>query len=186
MSSYYLDILMNIASRMYMYGLWNMNLHTSRGTTSRSTSSIKSTLIENLILHCFVTFSFASLFTHHSEYTFGWSWTSNLNFFPSSTTMRLTCDPESNKSLSFVFLTSIYIWKRLVIFFSFCCWRLLKFTSFYTDVQRIFSSMFELLSTWFLKSISMRFFFLLYFFFLYKFSSRCNLQNFSSVWTSML
>ena len=57
-----LDLLMNIASHMYMYGLQNMTPHTSRGNTS--TSSIKSTLIANIILHGFFTLSYASLFTH--------------------------------------------------------------------------------------------------------------------------
>jgi len=61
---------MNIASHMYMYGLPNMAPHTSRGTTFRYASSIKSALIANIIFHVFETFSFASLFTHPSGYGF--------------------------------------------------------------------------------------------------------------------
>lgn len=71
MYQYWLALLMNIASRMYMCGLPNTTPHTSRGTTSRSTSSIKSALVANLILHCFVTLRSTSLFTYPIGYGFG-------------------------------------------------------------------------------------------------------------------
>lgn len=177
---------MNIASHMYMYGLPNTTPHTSRGTSSRSTSSIKSTLIENLILHYFFTFGFASLCTHPSRYGFGWSQTSSPNLLIRFSAMRFSCNPKSNKASNFILLTYIVTSKRLVIYFSYCCWKLLKFTSFYTNVQMIFSSTFELLSTWFLESMAMRFFFLLSYFLFFMFSSGWNFHHLSSLWSSML
>ena len=68
---YWLALCMKMISHMYMSGLPNMTLHTSRGTTSNSTSSIKLSLMENPILHCFVIFKFASLFIFPSGYGHG-------------------------------------------------------------------------------------------------------------------
>ena len=50
----------------------------------------------------------------------------------------------------------------------------------------IFSSTSELISTWLLKSVAMRFFFLLSFILFFRFSSGCNFHHFSSIWPSML
>ena len=100
--------------------------------------------------------------------------------------MRFSCDPETNRASIFIFLNYIFIWKSLVISFFSCCRRLLRFTSFCTDLQTIFSSTSELLSTWFLKFVAMRFFFLSSFFLFFGFSSGCNFQHFFSVWPSML
>jgi len=90
--------------------------HTLRGTTSSSTSSIKSKLIANLILYYYVTFIFASLFTHPSGHGLGRSQTSNPNFLTSSFVMRLSYNRESNRASILVLLTCIFIWKSLIIF----------------------------------------------------------------------
>lgn len=125
-------------------------------------------------LQCFVTFSSASLCTYPNGYGFGCSWTSSRNLLTRSAAMRFSYDPESNRASIFIFLPCIFTWKSLVIYFSSYCWRLLIFTSFHIDVHMIFSSTFELLSTWLLESVAMRFLLLLSFFLFFGFGSRCN------------
>lgn len=86
-------------------------------------------------------------FSIPNGYGIRWSLTSNPNLFTSSTAMRFILDRDSNKTSIFVFSNFIFIKKSLFFSFSSCYWRLLKFIPFYTNLQTIFSSMFELFSS---------------------------------------
>jgi len=87
-------------------------------TTSNSTSSIKSTLTTNLLLHYLVTLIFASLFSHTNQYVLGCSRTSNPRLLTRYATMILSYELESTRESILVFLTYILTWKSFFIFFS--------------------------------------------------------------------
>lgn len=99
------------------------------------------------------------------------------SYYTKFVAMRFTYDLVSNKTSIVIFLTCIFIWKTLVISFSSYCWRLLKFTPFCTDVQAIFSSMSELLSTWLLEFVAIKFFFLAHFFQFFSLSNTSTLYD---------
>lgn len=76
--------------------------------------------------------------------------------------------------------------EEFVHFFLFLLLKSTRTTYFYTNVLIIFSSTFKLLSTWFLESMAMKFFFLFSLFVFLRFNSGCNFHHFSSVKLSML
>lgn len=100
--------------------------------------------------------------------------------------MRFICDAKLDIVLIFIFLTCISIWKRLVISFSSCCWRILKFNPFCIHAQTIFSSKSKVLSNWLLEFVAMIFFSFPSFLWFFRWSYGCSFHHWSSVWPSII